>query len=175
VVPIRWNVFYFAGMAEERWREDPDVPEGVREVLEGPADWEPALNRALRIRMGLGEYGLGYAWFEADPEIHWGATRVHGGAIPPLIDIAGAIAVAHTYPDAMNAIEGTIEMSVNYLKGAKAGRVLATGQMIHRGRRIGVAEVNVQNQGRLCVKAIVSYQLRPEAHGPAEASEEAAD
>ncbi len=141
-----------------------EVPAGVVEVLRGPSEWEPPLNRALRIRMGLGEYGLGYAWFDADPQVHYGATRVHGGAIPPLIDIAGAIAVAHTFPDAINAIEGTIEMSVNYLKPAKEGRVLATARLIHRGRRIGVAEVDVENGGRLCVKAIVSYQLRPDAH-----------
>jgi uncharacterized protein (TIGR00369 family) len=155
-------------MTGEAAEIEEEVPPGVRVVIHGEPDWEPALNRVLRIRMGLGDYGEGYAWFEADRDIHYGATRVHGGALPALIDIAGAIAVAHTFPDAMTAIEGTIEMSVNYLKGAKEGRVLARGRMIHRGRRIGVAEVDIENGGRLCVKAIVSYQLSANAHAARE-------
>jgi uncharacterized protein (TIGR00369 family) len=155
-------------VSDEAEVRDPAVPPGVREVIRIPAEWEPPLNRVLRIEMGLGEYGEGFAWFEADPEIHYGSTRVHGGALPALIDIAGAIAVAHTFPDALNAIEGTIEMSVNYLKPAKDGRVLARARMIHRGRRIGVAEVDIENGDRLCVKAIVSYQLSADAHAPKE-------
>ncbi len=53
--------------------------------------------------------------------MHWGTTKVHGGVIPPLVDIARAIAVAHTYPDAMKAIDGTVDMTVNYLKSAREG------------------------------------------------------
>ncbi len=143
--------------------EIPGVPE-VKIVLD-PGGTSSPLHRVLKIGFGLGDAGSGVAWFDADRDIHFGARWVHGGTIPPLIDLAGAIAVAHTYPNAMMAVDATIEMKVNYLKKASDGMVVAVAKVVHRGRRIAVADVDVTNAGNLCAKGLITYMLHPDAHG----------
>lgn len=143
------------------------VPEGVPELawsLDSTGGRSP-LHKVLRIRMGITANGEGVAWFEADREIHFGDQWVHGGAIPPLVDLAGAICVAHTYPDAMTAVDATIELKVNYLKKAAEGPVVAVAKVVHTGRRIAVADVDVTNRGNLCAKGIVTYMIRPDHKG----------
>ena len=139
------------------------IPELVLEL--DPEASASSLQRGLAIFMGLGTGGEGVAWFDVDPDVHWGGTSVHGGALPPLVDIAGAICVAHTFPDAMTAIDATIELKVNYLKRAREGRVTAVARMVHRGRRVAVSDVNVINGENLCAKGLVTYMLNPNAHG----------
>ena len=146
--------------------ESPHEPPPIIRELNYPRGVRPPLHRTLGIRIALSENGEGIAWIEIDKDVHWGATKVHGGVIPPLVDIAGAIAVAHTYPDAMKAIEGTVDMTVNYLKSAREGDLTATGRAIHRGRRVGVAEVDVTSRGELCAKALVTYILRASSSDP---------
>lgn len=124
-----------------------------------------SLHRVLGIHMGLSADGEGVAWFDADREVHFGAKWVHGGSIPPLVDLAGAIAVSHTYVDAMTAVDATVELKVNYLKKATEGPVVAVATVVHRGRRIAVADVEVRNDGNLCAKGIVTYMIRPGAEG----------
>ena len=128
--------------------------------FEVPPDFLPTFQRALGIRMGVGEDGEGLAWVDVDVEKHWGRTAVHGGLFPALVDVAGAIAVAQTVPDAVKSIEATIEMKINYLKRAKEGDLTATARVIHRGKRVAVCDVDLTNNGIRVAKASVSYMLR---------------
>ena len=128
--------------------------------FEVPPDFLPSFQRTLGMRMGVGDDGEGLAWIEVDKEMHWGRTAVHGGLFPALVDVAGAIAVAQTVPDAVKSIEATIEMKINYLKRAKEGDLTATAHVIHRGKRVAVCDVDVTNNGVRVAKASVSYMLR---------------
>ena len=132
----------------------------MAEAFEVPAEFLPSFQRALGIKMGVGEEGEGLAWVDVDKEMHWGRTAVHGGLFPALVDVAGAIAVAQTVPDAVKSIEATIEMKINYLKRAKEGDLTATARVIHRGKRVAVCDVDLTNNGIRCAKASVSYMLR---------------
>ena len=132
----------------------------MSEALEVPDEFLPSFQRALKIQMGVGGDGEGLAWIEVDKELHWGRTAVHGGLFPALVDVAGAIAVAQTVPDAVRSIEATIEMKINYLKRAKEGDLTATARLIHRGKRVAVCDVDLTNNGVRCAKASVSYMLR---------------
>ena len=132
----------------------------MSEPLEVPAEFLPTFQRALDMKMGVGEDGAGLAWVDVDKEKHWGRTAVHGGLFPALVDVAGAIAVAQTVPDAVKSIEATIEMKINYLKRAKEGDLTATAHVIHRGKRVAVCDVDLTNNGVRCAKASVSYMLR---------------
>jgi 1,4-dihydroxy-2-naphthoyl-CoA hydrolase len=132
----------------------------VSTEFEVPPDFLPSFQRALGIKMGVGTEGEGLAWIDVDKEMHWGRTAVHGGLFPALVDVAGAIAVAQTVPDAVKSIEATIEMKINYLKRAKEGDLTATARVIHRGKRIAVCDVDITNNGVRCGKASVSYMLR---------------
>jgi uncharacterized protein (TIGR00369 family) len=128
--------------------------------FEVPPDFLPTFQRRLGMHMGVGEDGAGLAWVDVDKEMHWGRTAVHGGLFPALVDVAGAIAVAQTVPDAVKSIEATIEMKINYLKRAKEGDLRATAHVIHRGKRVAVCDVDLTNNGIRCAKASVSYMLR---------------
>lgn len=147
-----------------------NLPPDTLEVPEIETDLDPfaglsPLHRALHLHMGIGVGGEGVVWFDIEPDLHWGNESVHGGVMPPIADIAGAICVAHSFPDAMTAVDSTIELKVNYLKRAREGRVTAVARMVHRGRRVAVSDVNITNAGNLCAKAIVTYMLSPDAHG----------
>ena len=132
----------------------------MAEAMQVPDEFFPSFQRALDMQMGVGEEGEGLAWVEVDKEKHWGRTAVHGGLFPALVDVAGAIAVAQTVPDAVKSIEATIEMKINYLKRAKEGDLTATARVIHRGKRVAVCDVDLTNNGVRCAKASVSYMLR---------------
>ena len=126
-----------------------------------PHELEPSLQRLLGIKMSFGPDGEGIAWVEIDKEKHYGRTRVHGGLFPPLVDVAGAIAVARDSEDALNAVDATIDMHVSYLRKAREGDLTATARIVRRGRRVAVCEVDLTNKGELCGKAIVTYLLAP--------------
>jgi uncharacterized protein (TIGR00369 family) len=133
----------------------------VPDPVDVPHELEPSLQRLLGIKMSFGPNGEGIAWVEIDREKHYGRTRVHGGLFPPLVDVAGAIAVARDSDDALNAVDATIDMHVSYLRKAREGDLTATARIVRRGRRVAVCEVDLTNQGELCGKAIVTYLLRP--------------
>jgi uncharacterized protein (TIGR00369 family) len=128
-----------------------------------PPELEPPLQKLLGIKMSFGPNGEGIAWVDIDREKHFGRTRVHGGLFPPLVDVAGAIAVAHSSEDALNAVDATIDMHVSYLRKAKEGDLTATARIVRRGRRVAVCEVDLTNNGELCGKAIVTYLLQANA------------
>ena len=46
----------------------------MAEAFEVPAEFLPSFQRALGIKMGVGEEGEGLAWVDVDKEMHWGRT-----------------------------------------------------------------------------------------------------
>jgi uncharacterized protein (TIGR00369 family) len=119
----------------------------------------PPFQRALHIQVRVGPENEGVAWVDVDSEVHYGRGSAHGGILGALVDIAGGIAVARGLPDPLTAIEGTVELKVNFLRKVTDGDITATARLVHLGRRIGVADVDVTNKGRLCAKAIATYML----------------
>lgn len=117
------------------------------------------LHRTLGINVRIGPNGEGIAAIDVDPEVHYGARFAHGGVVATLADIAGAVAIALKLPDPMTAIDGTIELKINYLRKVIEGDLTATATPVHIGRRIGVSDVNVTNGEVLCAKALVTYML----------------
>ncbi len=81
---------------------------------------------------------------------------MHGGAIASLIDTAVAFAIASvSRPDDRFT---TVELKVNYLIAIREGRVTADAKLIRDGRRIIVAECDVQDSaGRLAAKGLLTY------------------
>ena len=121
----------------------------------------PTFQRHLEIDMAVGANKEGIASIQIDPAVHYGSRWVHGGMFGALVDVAAGIAVAQTVTDAMTAIDGTIELKINYLRRARQGDLTATGRVIHRGRRVVVVDVDVTNDGTLCAKALASFMLSP--------------
>ncbi|MCA1833400.1 MAG: PaaI family thioesterase [Actinomycetota bacterium] len=124
--------------------------------------WSP-LHKTLGITVTLGENHKGIASIQVDPEVHYGARWAHGGIVATLADIAGAVSISRRFEDPMGAIDGTIELKINYLRKVVEGKIEAIGTAVHIGRRIGVSDIDVMNNGRLVAKALATYMLGPSA------------
>jgi acyl-CoA thioesterase len=135
-------------------------------MISTPEEHISPLHRTLGIRVTLGPNGEGIASIAVDPEVHYGARWAHGGVVATLADIAGAVAIARTFSDPMHAIDGTVELKINYLHRVIDGDIVASAVPVHIGRRIGVSDVDVTNNDRLVAKALVTYMIGAGAAPP---------
>jgi uncharacterized protein (TIGR00369 family) len=82
------------------------------------------------------------AEFRRDPK----RPEIHGGVVAALIDIAGHAAIAarllHGIP--------TVDLRIDYLRGAAGSELLATAEPIKVGRTLGIVDIRVtDDQGKL--------------------------
>ena len=71
-----------------------------------------------------------------------GSDWLHGGILSALIDIAGDYAVySRTGGDVP-----TLDLRIDYLRPAKRGRLTAIARTVKVGRRVSVADVEVQDE-----------------------------
>jgi len=89
-----------------------------------------------------------------DVKLHQYQRIVHGGAISSLADTAATFAALASVLDGMDVI--TIEFKVNLLAPFKSGKAVATGRIVHLGRRTCVAEVSIRNSA---TKEIIALGL----------------
>lgn len=84
-----------------------------------------------------------------------GAGTVHGGVHATIMDSAMAVALL-----ALGLRVSTTNMNVTYLAPITAGRIVCTGEVIHRGRRSAMAEAKLRDEddGLLAV-AIASFRV----------------
>ena len=84
------------------------------------------------------------------------AGVAHGGVAAALIDSAVGLALC-TMLHAEESIT-TVELKVNFTAPAQLGLLKASGQIIHKGKRIAVGEAEVKDQKkRLIAKGLVTY------------------
>ncbi|MGH6692429.1 MAG: hotdog fold thioesterase, partial [Gammaproteobacteria bacterium] len=85
---------------------------------------------------------------------------VHGGAIAALVDTA-ATAAAWSNPDLPAGARGTtIGFSLSFLGAGRAQDLVATAEVVQRGKSICVCDVAVADQGgRAVASATVTYKL----------------
>jgi len=108
-------------------------------------------------------YGDGEAVFSMEVEERHENPMgfVQGGVICVLADAAMGFAFVSTLNDGESFT--TVEMKVNFLRPFKAGRLLASGRVINRGRTLGLTEAHVRDEeGRLIAHATSTCMaLRP--------------
>lgn len=122
--------------------------------------FNPPFHRTLGVQMKIGENREGIAFIEVDPEKHYGNRWAHGGMVGVLADIASGIAIAVAMEeDGRQAIDGTVELKVNFLRKVYEGDMTATAKVVHLGKRLAVTNVDVTNCGELCAKAIATFML----------------
>ncbi len=84
---------------------------------------------------------------------------VHGGAIASLVDVA-ATAACWASPTVDPATRGTtIGLTLNYLNAGRGQDLVATAEVIQRGRSISVCEVTIRAGDTIVAKALVTYKL----------------
>ena len=86
---------------------------------------------------------------------------VHGGAIASLVDVA-ATAACWASPNVDAGARGTtIGFAINYLNAGRGQDLVATAEVIQRGRAISVCDVHVRGvDGTLVARATVTYKLK---------------
>lgn len=81
---------------------------------------------------------------------------IHGGVLSAIVDAAASYAVAA----AVGRIGATLDMRVDYHRGAKPGRLVAYGTMVKAGRTINTVDVRVNDtSGKLVCSGRVVYFL----------------
>jgi uncharacterized protein (TIGR00369 family) len=141
------------------------------ETTERRSRFNPPFHRLLGVKMNIGPKREGIAAIDVDPEKHYGNRWAHGGVVGALVDIASGIAIAvGMEEDGREAIDGTIELKVNFLRKVYEGDITATATVVHLGKRVAVTDVDVTNKGELCAKAVATFMLsRSKRGGPASA------
>lgn len=127
--------------------------------------FNPPFQRHLGVKMAIGPEKEGIAYIDVDPEVHYGSRWAHGGMVGVLADIASGIAIAVALgEDGRQAIDGTVELKVNFLRKVYDGDMTATAHVVHLGKRLGVTDVDVTNKGTRCAKAICTFMLSRSKH-----------
>ncbi len=85
---------------------------------------------------------------------------VHGGAIAGLVDVA-ATAACWASPSVDPSTRGTtIGLTINYLNAGRGQDLIATAEVIQRGKSIVIAEVSICAADDTSVaRAVVTYKL----------------
>ncbi|OGP53368.1 MAG: hypothetical protein A2162_06695 [Deltaproteobacteria bacterium RBG_13_52_11b] len=84
---------------------------------------------------------------------------MHGGAIASLADSAVAMALI-TLVDPSDRIT-TIEFKVNFVAPVEEGKLTAQANILHRGSKTAVGDVEVLNEkGSLVAKVIATYSIK---------------
>lgn len=88
---------------------------------------------------------------------------VHGGLAMTLLDSAMGCAVHSTLP--AGSAYTTLEVKTNFVRALTAGtgRVLATGEVLHRGSRVATAEGRIvaEDSGKLLAHASTTCLIMP--------------
>lgn len=138
--------------------------------MEAPASGVPAFNIYLGTELQRMERGEAVVTLELAPHHLNGRGVVHGGVLASLLDSALGAAVISSIPEEWWC--ATISLSVQFLEGARRGRLEAAARVIRRGGRVAFAEGEVRDDtGRLVAAAQGSWHLW--THKPEEPSGEA--
>jgi uncharacterized protein (TIGR00369 family) len=92
---------------------------------------------------------------------------LHGGVAASTIDIAGALAAWTGYAPRADVESGTLDLSVTYLAAAIAEDIIATAEVLRRGKEIVYSDVDIRNDaGKRIAKGLVTYRIFDHAAAP---------
>jgi uncharacterized protein (TIGR00369 family) len=95
------------------------------------------------------------------PELATMGDVVHGGAIATLIDTAGMAAAWADDSEADVPAGATLSITVDYVEAARGGDLLATAEVVRRGRSISFCEITVTEPPgeRVVAKGLITYRF----------------
>ena len=120
----------------------------------------PPFNTYLGVHLEAMTGGTAVAILDLGPHHLNNRGVVHGGVLSALLDTAMGAAVVSAIPK--EAWCATTSLSVQYLEGARSGRLTCNGQVIRKGRRVAFASGEIHDEGgRLVATAQGSWHLWP--------------
>jgi len=104
----------------------------------------------LDIQFGVNSLGQLTASMPVDHRTLQPMGLLHGGATATLAETLGSMGSAMLVDLEKQAVVG-VEVSANHLRGVRDGRVTATGELLHQGRKTHVWEIRMRNEANdLC-------------------------
>jgi len=104
----------------------------------------------LDIRFQVSADGRLEATMPVDQRTKQPMGLLHGGATAALAETLGSVGSALLIDLSKQATVG-LEVTANHLRGVREGRVTATGELVHHGRKTHVWDIRVRNEaGDLC-------------------------
>lgn len=136
---------------------NPEEEERYREIVRQRIESSPYYRL-----IGLTVTGLGCGWstfeMEASERLFNVGGIVHGGAIASIADAAAGVALA-TMLEAGREWPVTIEIKVNFCSPATEGKLEARGEVVQKGGRIAVCDVEVTQGERLVAKGMATCMV----------------
>lgn len=125
-----------------------------------PAGWMETLGA----RITEAEPGRVVLELEAGPQHRHGGGVVQGGVITQIADAAMGMSLATLQPDGI--WNTTVELKINFIRPAVAGRLRAVGRVIEMGETLLFSEADVVDEaGRLIARASSTCLPVPEGQG----------
>lgn len=103
------------------------------------------------------EEGKSHWAMDVGPEHANPMGTVHGGVLCDLGDAAMGTAYMSTVDQDESFT--TVDLTANFLRPVRTGRLEAVGHVVHRGRRIGLVECEITNEERKLVARLSSTCL----------------
>ena len=112
----------------------------------------PPIATLIGFRMTAIEPGRSRVELDADARHHNPMGTLHGGVLCDIADIAMGSAYASTLEEGESFT--TLELKINFLRPVRAAHLVAEGNLVQRGRTVGLVECAITDErGRLVAKA----------------------
>jgi uncharacterized protein (TIGR00369 family) len=121
--------------------------------------------RALGMRLDAQSSGEAAVSMDAREDLLQDEGVVQGGVVSALADAAAVHALYPGLPDGVTMT--SIEFKINFLRPALPGRgpLVARARVVQRGRRVGLADVEVSQSDRLVAKGLFTYLFFDRVNG----------
>ena len=87
-------------------------------------------------------------------------TYYHGGVIASVIDTAGAAAVWSNHDFNKGARASTVQISINYVGGARKSDLVCHARCVKRAKELSFAEITATDaDGKIVAQAIQTYRI----------------
>jgi uncharacterized protein (TIGR00369 family) len=112
--------------------------------------------RLLDLRLEAATPGQTVMSLQIRDELRQNLGVVHGGVTASLIDSAAALAIVPLLADGERAT--TVDLTINYLRPLRSGKVTATARVLRAGKRIIAVAADVEDEaGDLAATGLTTY------------------
>jgi acyl-CoA thioesterase len=112
--------------------------------------------RLLDLRLEAATPGQAVMSLQIRDELRQNLGVVHGGVTASLIDSAAAMAIVPLLADGERAT--TVDLTINYLRPLRSGKVTATARVLRAGKRIIAVAADVEDEaGDLAATGLTTY------------------
>jgi uncharacterized protein (TIGR00369 family) len=112
--------------------------------------------RLLGLQLETAVPGQAVMSLQIRDELRQNLGVVHGGVTASLIDSAAALAIVPLLQDGERAT--TVDLTINYLRPLRSGKVTATARVLRAGKRIIAVSADVEDEaGNLAATGLTTY------------------